>query len=564
MIKDQITQALKTALGKIGLETDAIAITSPSNTTFGDYTTNIALQLAKTVKKNPFALAEEIAQAIDTTGVIMKAEAYKPGFVNIWVNQQVLQTYLQEILKDTITVPEYHLGAQKKIMFEFAHPNTHKLFHIGHLRNISTGETMVRLYEAVGNKTISVNYQGDVGMHIAKCLWRLKQMFSEDATLDIKNLPLREKIELLGKAYSQGSAAFESDEKAKQEIIDTNKKIYTQDPEIKQIWEETRGWSLEYFDEIYKLVGTKFDRLYFESEFADRGLEIAHQAVTDGILEKSDGAIILNGEKHGVHTRVFVNSQGFPTYEGKEIALAETEFKEFGELDKNIHVLGGEQQSFFKTAVKAQELIDPSIVGKQYHLIYGWVDVKGQKMSSRKGNIVEAEWLINEAKKAIIAEYESSEEVAQALAIAAIKYAFLKNGILTSVMFDLSDAINLHGDSGPYLLYTYVRAKSVLAKEAKPEVSTAEYKPNDDELQIMRKLIKFPDIVLEAAKQFAPNYLTSYLYDLAQLFNLFYQNNPILKSSDAEKAFRLELTQAVTMIMKKGLYLLGIPTVEKM
>lgn len=568
MLKEHIIKKIQTALTKIHFQQNDIAVDTPTNPQFGDYTTNIAMRLAKELKKNPIQVAEEIIAHIPSDEVIQKVEVIKPGFINIFITSHVLLESMINAAKKNFAFPQHHIGKNKKIMIEFAHPNTHKLFHIGHLRNITTGEAISRLLEAVGNTIIRANYQGDVGLHIAKCLWKIKQIIEEKSLEQIHNLPLQDRIALLGKAYSEGNTAYETNEDAKKEIIEINKMIYEQNPIIKPIWEETRNWSLEYFESIYNKVYTKYDRLFFESQMAQRGLEISKEAVQNGILEESEGAIVLNGKKYGIDTRVFVNSLGLPTYEGKELGLAEKEFTEFGEIDKCIHVLGGEQKSFTTVTFKVQELINPErYKDRQYHLVYGWVDLIGQKMSSRKGNIVEGEWLINEAKRQIVETYKSNDDVAEVLAIAAVKYSFLKNATQTAVNFDLSEAITLQGDSGPYLVYTYVRCKSVLEKEKIQFLTTKQLEEvamNEDESTILRTLFKYPEIVHRAAQQYAPNYIANYLFELAQQYNLFYQKHQILKAEADIKSFRLMLTQAVASVLHHGLYLLGIQTVEKM
>jgi len=234
-------------------------------------------------------------------------------------------------------------------------------------------------------------------------------------------------------------------------------------------------------------------------------------------------------------------------------------------------VVTEEQTSFFATTFKVEELTDSKrYTGKQQHLKYGWVHLKGGKMSSRKGNVVEGEWLLDEAKKQIIKDYGSTEEVAEKLAIAAVKYSFLKSGLQGDVYFDMKDATTLQGDSGPYLIYTYVRCKSVLNKSVKtnlviPDPDPGSSKLNHEELALLRALIKYPEVVLETAQNVAPNYLCTYLYELSQKYNLFYQKNPILKAeNEDEKYLRLTITKGTANVLKHGLNLLGIETVEKM
>ncbi len=573
MLRKRVADTIKQTLDNLGLPTEKLVITPPKNESFGDYATPVALALAKEQKINPLELAERIVQAIPENDVIEKLEVVKPGFINIWLKKSILIETLKKTINDQIEVQEHTLGSHKKTVIEYAHPNTHKLFHIGHLRNIITGEAVARILEATGNKIIRINYQGDVGLHIAKTIWQIKNELHTTPLKELEQMPIREKIAFMGKAYAQGNTAYEKDEDAKRNIISINKQIFEQDRDIIPLWKTTRQWSLDYFDEIYNRVDTHFDRLFFESEMAERAIEIVKKAVADGILEESDGAIVLNGEKHGVHTRVFVNSIGLPTYEGKELALAEKEFSEFGKIDKVVHVVTAEQSSFFATTFKAEELIKPDeYKGKQYHLVYGWVDVKGNKMSSRKGNVIEGEWLLDETKKSIKEAYASTPETAETLANAAVKYSFLKNGLQSDVEFDLSHAISIQGDSGPYLLYTYVRCKSVLTKHGasvEAQLNNLDTPFNaaltDEEVRMLRLLVKFPDIVYDAAEHFAPNTICAYLFEIAQLYNLFYQKHQILKIEDQYiKKVRLAITAATARVLYRGLNLLGIQTVERM
>ncbi len=563
MIKEEILKNLQTVLKKLDIKDIDVLIEQPANSDFGDYSTSVALKLTKILKKNPFEIAQEIVKNLSKDLSIKKVEVLKPGFINFWISDKFLVLNVSDLLKkEKFNYPKYYLGKNKKIMVEFAHPNTHKLFHIGHLRNISTGESVVRILEAVGNKVIRSNYEGDVGLHIAKCLYGIK-----NSKTNIKKIKsLQAKIEFLGKMYSSGTKAYEDNEKAKQEIIKINKMIYDHDPGIMPLWTKTRQWSLDYFDENYKRFYSYFDRLYFESELPKRAIEITDEILKKGILEKSQGAIIFNGKKYGLDIRVFINSLGFPTYEGKELALAEKEFSDFGELDKIIHVVTPEQTSFFKVTFKVEELIDEEkYKNKQYHLIYEWVKLKAGKMSSREGNIIEANWLIDEVKKKILEKFKGDKDTSEILAVASAKYSFLKNSTQTIIAFDIDESIAVDGNSAPYLIYTYVRCQSVIKKSDFNNETMKQWNNfNNDELNVLRLINQFPETVQQAAVQLAPNLIANYLYELAQKYNYFYQKNKILESEEKTKWFRLMLTQAVKKVIKEGLYLLGIKTVEKM
>jgi len=566
MIKNQILINLKLALEKMGVDDVEPEIDYPANSDFGDYSTSIALKLSKVLKKNPLAIAEEISKKFPRNNFIEKVEIVKPGFINFWVSNVRLINQLTKTTQDNFTFPEFHLGKNKKVMVEFAHPNTHKLFHIGHLRNISTGESIVRILETVGNKVVRSNYQGDVGLHIAKCLYGLKS--SKFKVQSSKSL--KERIELIGKAYTEGTRAYEENPKAKEKIIKINKMIYDQSPEIKDLWEKTRQWSLDYFNQMYKRVDSRFDRLYFESELPRRGIEICQNLLKKGVLEKSQGAIVFNGKKYGLDTRVFINSLGLPTYEGKEMALAEKEFSEFGEIDKNIHCVTPEQSSFFKVTFKVEELInEKKYKNRQYHLVYEWVKLKEGKMSSREGNVIEANWLIDHIKDKILKQFKCNKETAEILAVASVKYSFLKNSTQIMIAFDIDESIAVDGNSAPYLIYTYVRTQSLLKKLKNDNLKDDRLKDcqakfEKEESDLLRAIALFPEIVEKSAKDLAPNHIANYLYDLASKYNLFYQKYPILKAEKEKRELRLLITQATAKIIKKGLYLLGIKTVVRM
>ena len=569
MIKDKLKKKLINALKKInvGVDEKLIDLQPPNLLSFGDYSTSIALKLAKNLKQNPLNIGKKIINNLAKDELIEKVDLIKPGFINFWLSKKTLFSNLYQQANNIFLFSSFSFGPNKKILIEYAQPNTHKLFHIGHLRNITLGEALARIFEVLGYKIIRTNYQGDIGLHIAKCLWAIKKEQEKNKNILDNFKTISQKIEFIGKMYTKGTKAYEDNPKAKEEIIEINKQIYNQDEKILSLWQITRKWSLDYFAEIYQKLDTTFDRLYFESEMAKRAIDICHDALKKGILEKSQGAIVFNGKKYGLDTRVFINSLGYPTYEGKELALAEKEFSDFGEIDKNIHTVTPEQTSFFKVTFKVEELIDEKkYKDKQYHLAYEWVKLKTGKMASREGNIIETNWLINEIKKKIIQDFNSDEKTAETLAISSAKYSFLKNSPQTVIYFDIDESIAVDGNSAPYLIYTYVRCQSVFNKSQELKVKSQKLKSKieNEELLLIRKLYHFPDVVLRAAQQLSPNLIASYLYEVASVYNLFYQKNPILKANEETRNLRLAITQATANVIKKGLYLLGIKTVEKM
>ncbi|MBL7150825.1 arginine--tRNA ligase [Candidatus Microgenomates bacterium] len=560
------------------LKLSDVHLEHPENPDHGDYSSNIALVFAKKEGKKPVELARKIIKQIEKTEEIERVQLLRPGFINFWLSQAWLGKQVEEVIKEKDKFGGLTIGKGKKLMVEFSHPNTLKPFHIGHLRNIILGESICRILAANGFKVIRANYQGDVGLHIAKCLWAFAKLKTNPQTLD-------QKIEFLGKAYAEGNEAYEENEKAKKEIIELNHKIYEKDSEIMPLWKETRAWSLDYFDRIYKRVDTKFDRLYFENEVAEQGKKIVLQHL-DKVFAKSEGAIIFDGEKYGLHKRVFINKLGFPTYEAKDMELARLQFKEHNP-DLIIHVVGPEQQSYFQVVFKALELIFPETKDKEYHRVYGWVRLKKGKMASRLGKVVLGEWLIDEVKKRLSKEFKMEDASLEIVAVAAVKYSMLKLSPLSEIAFDIDESISLEGNSGPYLQYTYARCCSVLQKAVswcptsivppseEPELSSVtsqEGLPNIEELALLRIIYKFPEVVLEAGERYAPNLICNFLFDLAQKFNLFYSKHRIIASSHlrgvqahtSQERLRLALTTSVSQVLKNGLNMLGIKTLEKM
>ncbi len=555
MLKDTISKIIADVTG-----VDTIPLMTPKHDQFGD----IAINVQQIQAHKPEITAESLAEQLRHNNFFEKVDVVG-NFINLFISRDELLKYLTH---DTDHA-ESSSSIKKHIVVEFAHPNTHKMFHIGHLRNITLGESLCRLFESQNHEITRVNYQGDVGLHIAKCLYILQKNNIDLKSDTIKNMPLDDKIAYLGKAYAEGNTAYESDDQAKEHIHTINRQIYEHDPAVEPLWKETRQWSLDYFDSIYQRVDTSFKRLFFESEVADRGLEIAHKAVSDGILTKDDGAIILDGTQHGVDTRVFVNKLGLPTYEGKELGLAELEFTEFGHVDQCIHVVGPEQKSFFQTTFKAEALIDPEkFENKQLHFAYGFVDLKDGKMSSRKGNVMPGVGLLNDTRKKIQEEYNVPEETAEVLAVGAVKYSFLKVEARKNISFDVQESISLQGNSGPYLQYVYSRIfsmvgtlESVSGKSISNE--NAQLLTSED-MMVLRKLNLFDEAITESANSMSPHILCTYLYQLAQTFNTLYEKRSILKEENVElRNARICIAQHVARIMKNGLNLLGIRVLEK-
>ena len=577
ILKEALYKALREILQADDLTIDTIQLEHPADFSHGDFASNIALSLYKkytsqlSVKNinSPLEFAEQIAERVHAKE-IEKVESVKPGFINISLSKDYIIEQMNIVIAKKDTYGRSDSKIAQNVMVEYAHPNTHKLFHIGHLRNICLGESICRLLNAVGITVVRANYQGDVGMHIAKCIWAIVKDVDYQKKFKLFTKDLDAAIKYLGVSYAAGSKAYEEDETAKQEINEINAKIYADDESTAEVYKRTREWSLSYFDRIYKKLYTKFDRLYFEHEVWKRGMEIVTDGLKQGIFEKSEGAVIFPGEKFGLHNRVFINSQGLPTYEAKDMGLGELQFKEY-DPDRLIHLVGPEQKGYFEVVFKALGIVDPKTMGREFHKSYGWVRLKEGKMSSRMGNVVAGEDLIDAAKEKLSGMFKITEsvkkgEVLEQIAVGAVKYSMLKYAPETEFVFDIDESVSLSGNSGPYLQYTYARCQSVLQKASDKDDATGygQMSLEPGEIAVLRKLYRYPEVVADGAAHSAPNIIANYLYDLAQAYNLFYNEYPIIKTEKEIRRFRLSLTKSVAIVIRNGLHLLGIMTPETM
>lgn len=557
MVRDQILTDLKTAVKKLGYPSDDIVLSIPKNSSFGDYSTNLALQLAKQPSAISHQSSEEIANKIISNlgdlSYLEKAEVAGSGFINFFIKDK-------EILGNLSNLSHLEKAEkEEKIMVEYGHVNPLKEIHIGHLRTFILGESICRILEAVGYQVFRANYQGDIGLHIAKAIWGIKKL-----GLPTKELSLKEKANLLGKAYAEGNNRYEQDLEDKNKIDQINIALYQKDLQFKEIYQITRDWSLAYFEPIYELLGVKYDRLFFESEVFETGKKIVMENLGK-VFEENEGAVIFPGKIYGLHNRVFITQTGNPTYEGKEMGLAQLEYDSFN-YSKAIHVVASEQEGYFQVVFKAIEMIFPYLKDKKYHLSYGVVDLKSGKMSSRTGNVVTVDDLlsvVSEKVREVIraSRLEIDQQTVRKVALAAIKFSYLKFSPRPNIVFDLEKSVSLEGDSGPYVQYTYARIQSVL-KKVNEVKGIGKVNIEKQERVILRQLLYFQEIVDEAARTFHPNLLAEYLLDLARLYNLFYQECRILGSE--KQGFRIKLSSEVGKVLKKGLFILGIEAPERM
>jgi arginyl-tRNA synthetase len=598
MLSKLIEKAVKQSIKDLGLEEIEFTVEHPVEMEHGDYAVNIAMQLfsndqfssSSLQKKHQFKSPRELAELIaaklkadeNLKKIASEITVAGAGFINISIKNEVLVSLLEKVLIKNWKKDKGGFLSGQKIMVEFTDPNPFKEFHIGHLYSNIVGESLSRLFEASGAEVKRANYQGDVGMHVAKSIWGMKQLLRQKDIdlLSLSKQSLVERQKFMGQAYVLGATAYEEDKKAQKEIKDLNRKIYLLDEEIKELYEKGRQWSLEYFETIYQRLGTKFDYYFFEREAGKAGLKLVKQALKKGVFEKSQGAVVFRGDKYGLHTRVFINKLGLPTYEAKDLALAGIKYAQY-HYDRSVIVTANEIDEYFKVVLKAMEQVKPELRKKTEHVSHGMVKLPSGKMSSRTGKIITGEWLLDEAKKRALAimkeaELPDKEQVAEVVGRAAVKYALLKNSIGREVIFDFSTSVSLEGNSGPYLQYTYARSKSVLerakfsisnlaVRQAGFQLAKKKIALEPEEEILLRTIYRFEEVIQEAAEELAPNAVANFLYDLGQKYNAFYNQHRILQAeSERVRQLRLGLTAAVAQVLKNGLYLLGIEAPERM
>ncbi|MES3005888.1 MAG: arginine--tRNA ligase [Patescibacteria group bacterium] len=605
-MQEALISSIKIALISLKIEApEKITIERPTDMLHGDFSTNISLVLTKQLKLNPVNLALQIVETLKLQNIagIEKIEVAGPGFINFYQTANTIKGGIAEILSNE-NFGKSIRNVGKKFAFEYTDPNPFKQFHIGHLMANTIGESLSRLGEYTGAEVKRFCYQGDVGRHVALALWGLRFM---DKPFPVEDASLGDKVEFFGQAYAKGAQRFgkletiakapESSESEKEEfasveveVREMNKKIYDRsDAEVNEIYDKGREWSLEQFEELYKILDTKFDRYFFESQMSTPGLEIVRANTAPKglkLFRESDGAVIFPGEEYTdrngipLHTRVFITRDSLPTYDGKEIGFAKEKYAVY-QYDKGITVSGNEQNDYFKVILKLTELLFPEIGIKAEHVSHGMLRLPTGKMSSRTGEVVTGESLLNDMRQMALERMKDREMssddkkvVADQVGVAAIKYAVLRQSSGKDIIFDAEKSLSFEGDSGPYLQYSAVRAKSLLEKAGVVGIQASTEIDWTPELEagtllwpggkLERLLVRFPEVAARAESEHSPHHVANYLMELAGEFNSFYSSTQIVSKDDKFAPYKVALVSAFVRVITGGLWLLGIQVPKKM
>lgn len=556
-IRKKVSEAAK-------IRREDITLEKPKDHKFGDFAFP-CFALSKRLRKSPDEIAKGLSEKIKPSGFIGKIEP-KGGYLNFFADWSKLgQKTVEMVLKEK---EKFGKGKEKgNVMVEYCHFNTHKAVHIGHIRTACLGESLSRILEFSGYRVIRVNYQGDIGPHVARCIWGFLK-------LEGGREPNKERGKWLGEVYAKASKKLKDNEELKKEVDEINRKIYAGDPKILKIWKKTRKWSLDYFDKIYKNFGIRFDRLYFESEVEKRGREISRNLLKKGIAKESDGAILIDLEKYGLGVFLLVKSDGTPLYSAKDLGLADLKVKEY-KIDKSIHVVGSEQKLYFQQLFKTFELMKSPLAKKSYHLCYELVNLPTGKMASREGEVILYEDVLDELIKHAKEETkkrnpgmgeETLEKISKDIALASLKYDMIKMSPSKTIIFDWKSALDFEGNAAPYLQYTFARASSILRKADVKKIKNFDIGmlKAPIEMELVKMISEFPDVVRKASNDLRPHYIANYCYKLSTKFNEFYQFMPVIHARLGMKIHRLALVKAATIVLKNALNLLGIEAPERM
>ncbi len=571
MYKHQIYDLIGKALKDLGIaEMPSFNVSYPPSDKMGDYTTNAAMAAAKILKKAPMEIAEEIKKRVEGGGwkVVERIEIVAPGFINITLKSEMAQENLKNILKKKDKYGSSSGGKGQVVAVDYSAPNIAKMMHVGHLRSTVIGQAVYNIYKFLGYKAIGDNHIGDWGTHFGKLIYAYKNF------CDKKSLKENFIVEI-NRIYVDFNARAKTDEKLNDFAREETKKFQDGDKENVKIWKYFVKESLKEFDNIYKILGIKIDHTLGESFFQPMLEEIISGALEKGIATHSQGAVIIPLDKYDLPPFMIRKTDGATLYGTTDLATMKYRVEKW-KAEKIIYVVANQQAGHLAQLFKAGEILGYIRPGMAEHVKFGMVlGADGKKLATREGKVILLEDVLKEAvsrARKIVEEKnpklsaKEKAKIADAVGIGAIKYNDLSQNRLTDITFNWDKMLDFRGNSAPYLQYTYARIKSILRK-AKIKGAfkfDPELLKDERELAVLRQLAVFDEIVERAGEEFMPNIIADYIYKLANNFNVFYENVQVLSAEKDLRAARLGLISGVAIVIKNGLKLLGIETLERM
>ena len=561
--KQEILQAIKKAVGH-GFVPVIEDLQSPPDPAMGDVAFP-CFGLAEKLKRNPKEIATEIAAKIGPKGHLAGAKAHGPYVNFVFEASTFGKAILEEVSEMGAEFGTSDVGKEKRVMVEFANLNSHKDVHVGHLRNLFVGQAAVNLQKACGYDVIPVSYINDLGLHVAQSVWAIAAKEDWDKT------PKDKRIDFLREVYVEANQALEANPALKEQVTEVFKHLENQKGSEVLVWKVTRKWSLDYLKDVYEELGLTLDHWYFESQLIKKTKKIIDGLIKDGVVVQSQGAWIVDLQDEQLGVNLLIKTDGTLLYNAKDLALAVEKEKDYHSA-RSIYVIDARQshamQQLFATLKRMKFERELS------HLSYEFVTLSDGAMAARRGNVVRYETLrdemIDKARRETSSRHTEwshaqIEKIARAVAFGGMRFSMLKQDVEKKIVFDLEESLSFDGFTGPYLLYTYARIQSIFKKAGK-----VKGKPSGKTLTdayshaLLLSVAQFPEVLFRSAQELQPAILAQYLFDLAKSFSTFYEHVPVLQAREDEVLERLALLKSVSQVLKNGLGLLGIETLDEM
>ena len=521
-------------------------------------------------------IAKQVADFLGKPAGFERVEAVK-GYLNLDFSTE---EYAHRVL-DTVLAEGRCFGSgadnHQQVMVEFSQPNTHKAFHVGHLRSAILGDVLSRILDFAGFDVVRTNYPGDIGLHVIKWLWNYMTRHRGER-------PEKDITQWMGSIYAEANHRLEENPELESEVRALYARWDHRDPEVVSMWQETRQWSLDGFNELYELLDIRFDRYYFNSMVEHPGKEVVEELIAKKIAqdERPEGPVIvkldelLGNTQEKYRVLVVLRSDNTALYATEDLALAKLKFKDYPELTRSLYVVDVRQSLHFQQVFKTLELAGYPWANLCQHIPYEVVSLPGNVvMASREGTVVLLEDLIREATQRALQvvreknpdlDEEQKLAVARAVGIGAIKYPMLSRENTKVVTFDWQSALDFNGQAAPYIQYAFVRANSILRKVnfRVPETSTSAYEFLPVETQLVELISRLPKEVQHAAVEYRPLYIAALAYDIARTFNDFYNQCPVLPAEEPVRNIRLRIVAAARQAIANSLALMGITAPQVM
>lgn len=564
-LSDWTTEAMKSVFGPDATEVH-LGVTPTGNEKFGDYQCNAAMELARTLKQAPRQIAQTFVDTVELPDYVDKLEVAGPGFINFFLSNRSLAGYLEAVANDPRLGTD-RPGEGKTVIIDYSSPNVAKPMHIGHIRSTVIGNAIDRLYRFLGYRVIADNHLGDWGTQFGLMMLGYRHFVNEAA---LKEAPVEELERIYVTSYNRSKEDETWREKAKAELV----KLQQGDEDNRRLWERFIALSIEEFNTIYKRLGVTFDLYRGESFYNDRLPGVVEALQSAGLAKESEGALIVDLEDDGMPVCIVRKSDGGYNYATTDLATVEARIEEFNP-ERIIYVTDERQQLHFRQFFTIADKLGWHT--KLVHVWFGLMRLPEATFSTREGNVIKLAALLDEAEARALDMVRSSspdmpeerqKELARAIGIGAIKYTDLSQNPQSLVTFTWEKALNMEGNSAPYLQYAYARIASVYDKyhERFPDTDLNAYAITLEhplERRLAVKLTRFPAAVSSAAENYRPNILTDYLFDLAQCYSSFYQNVPFLKAEEGVRESRIRLCRATAATLRKGMELLGIQAPDR-